>query len=169
MSRAFGLRFGKSFGGETMVLEGIVEETVEDGLRVVRSVADKMVERAKQKLSVRGQGPSRPGEPPAMHEGMLVDGIGRTPGFVSRKKGVISVAWGFGIGKEALARVEAWAARRGEDRGTMFAIANMNEYGSVNYDLARSHPPRPFVRNTEAEMQGEAVAEIEDAIKAGGR
>jgi hypothetical protein len=165
MSRAFGLRFGKSFGGETLVLEGIVEETREDGLRAIRSVADKMVARAKQKLSVRGEGPSRPGEPPAMHEGMLVDGIGRTPGFAS-KKGVISIAWGFGIGKEALARVEAWAARRGEDRGTMFAIANMNEYGSVNYDLARSHPPRPFVRNTEAELQDEAVAEIEHAIKA---
>lgn len=165
MSRAVGLRFSKSFGGQSMVMEGIVEETREDGLRAIRDIADKMIARAKEKLSVRGDGPSRPGEPPAMHDGMLVDGIGRTPGYVSKKKGVISIAWGFGIGKEALARIDEWAARRGEDRGTMFAIANMNEYGSVNYELVRSHPMRPFVRNTEAELKDEAVASIERAIK----
>lgn len=157
-----GLRFSKSFGAQKLALDA-VEETKRDGLQAITRVADKMVARAKQKLSVRMEGPSRPGDPPAMHEGMLVDGIGRTKGFAN--SGAIAIAWGFGVGPEAIARLEAHASRRGESLGEMFAIANMNEYGSVNYDLARSHPMRPFVRSTEVELQAVAVAEIETAIR----
>lgn len=155
-----GLRFGKTFGVRGMSAQ-LAEETMRDGLRAMIKAADKLVARAKQKLSVRGDGPSRPGEPPAMHEGMLRDGIGRTEGTAVR--GSAGVAWGFGVGKEALAKMEAHAARRGETLGEMFAIGNQNEYGSVNYDLARSHPARPFVRPTEEELKDEVVRDIEAA------
>jgi len=141
---------------------GVERETMRDGLRAMIKAADKLVARTKQKLSVRGIGPSRPGQPPAMHEGMLVDAIGRTDG--AGVEGSVGVAWGFGVGAEALARMKAHAARRGEPLGAMFAIGNMNEFGSVNYDLARSHPQRPFIRTTEAEMRDEIVADIERAL-----
>ena len=155
-----GLRFGKTFGVRGMSAQ-LGEETMRDGLRGMIKAADKLVARAKQKLSTRGDGPSRPGEPPAMHEGMLRDGIGRTAGVANR--GSAAVAWGFGVGPEALAKMEAHAARRGETLGEMFAIGNMNEYGSVNYDLARSHPPRPFIRPTEEELKDEVVRDVEAA------
>jgi hypothetical protein len=156
-----GLRFGKTFGVQTMRAQ-LEEETMRDGLRAMIKGADKMVARAKQKLSVRGDGPSRPGQAPAMHEGMLRDGIGRTDGTAVR--GSAGVAWGFGVGREALAKMEAHAARRGETLGEMFAIGNMNEFGSVNYDLSRSHPQRPFIRPTEEELKHEVVADIEHAL-----
>lgn len=155
-----GLRFGKTFGVHGMSAQ-IAEETMRDGLRAMIKAADKLVDRAKQKLSVQSAGPSAPGEPPHMHEGMIRDSIGRTAGVANR--GSVAVAWGSGVGPEALAKMEAHAARRGETLGDMFAIVNQNEYGSVNYDLARSHPPRPFVRNTEEELRAEIVRDIERA------
>ena len=156
-----GLRFGRSIGVAGMGNQ-LAEETLRDVLRVSIKVADKMVAHAKRILSARGEGPSRPGQPPAMHEGMLVDGIGRSDGLVNR--GAAIVAWGFGVGRVALAKIQAHAARRGETVGEMFAIGNINEYGSVNYDLARSHPQRPFVRPTEEALKAEAVADIERAM-----
>lgn len=156
-----GLRFGRTTGVVGMGDE-LGEETLRDVLRASIKVADKMVAHAKRILSVRGDGPSRPGTAPALHEGMLVDGIGRTDGLVSR--GAAVVAWGFGVGREALAKMEAHAARRGETLGEMFAIGNMNEFGSVNYDLARSHPQRPFVRPTEEALKDEAIDDIERAM-----
>lgn len=156
-----GLRFGKTFGVSGMSAR-LSKETMRDGLRAMIKAADKLVARAQQKLSVRAEGPSRPGEPPHMHEGMLRDGIGRTEGLANR--GAAAVAWGFGVGRAALARIKAHAARRGEDVGIMFAIANENEFGSVNYDLARSHPQRPFIRDTEEELKAEIVSDIEHAL-----
>lgn len=156
-----GLRFGKAFGVNNMTAS-MAEETMRDGLKAMIKGADKMVAATKRALSVRGSGPSRPGSPPAMHEGMLVDAIGRTEGTAVR--GSVGVAWGFGVGKEAVARMEEWAARRGETLGEMFAIGNMNEFGTVNYNLARSHPQRPFIRPTEEAMKAEVVADIERAM-----
>lgn len=156
-----GLRFGKSFGAET-VARDIVDETKRDALRAIIGTGDKLVARAKQKLSVRGEGPSRPGEPPAMHEGMLVDAIGRTDGFAN--EGAVGIAWGFGVGRQALAKMQEHAARRGETLGDMFAIGNINEYGTVNYELARSHPQRPFIRNTEEELKHEVIRDVEEAL-----
>ena len=156
-----GLRFGKTFGVSGMSAR-LAEETMRDGLRAMIKAADKLVARAKQKLSVMGDGPSRPGQPPAKHEGMIVDGIGRTDGTAVR--GSAGVAWGFGVGKEALRKMEEHAARRGETLGEMFAIGNMNEFGSVNYDLARSHPQRPFIRPTEEELKHEVVSDVERAL-----
>lgn len=155
-----GLRFGKTFGVRGMSAQ-LAEDTMRDGLRAMIKAADKLVARAKQKLSVRGDGPSRPGSPPALHEGMLRDGIGRTEGTAVR--GAAGVAWGFGVGPEALRKMEEHAARRGETLGEMFAIGNMNEFGSVNYALARSHPQRPFIRTTEEELKDEVVRDIEEA------
>jgi hypothetical protein len=156
-----GLRFGKVTGVVGMG-DHLGQETLRDVLRASIKVADKMVAHAKRILSARGDGPSRPGQPPAMHEGMLVDGIGRTEGAVNR--GAAFVAWGFGVGRDALRRMEAHAARRGEPLGNMFAIGLMNEYGSVSYALARSHPQRPFIRPTEEALKAEAIADIERAL-----
>jgi hypothetical protein len=156
-----GLRFGRTIGVVGMGDE-LAQQTLRDVLRASIKGADKLVARTKQKLSTRGDGPSRPGEPPALHEGMIRDGIGRTDGLVNR--GAAIVAWGFGVGREALAKMQAHAARRGETLGEMFAIGNMNEFGSVNYDLARSHPQRPFIRSTEEELKDEVVADIERAM-----
>jgi hypothetical protein len=156
-----GLRFGRTIGLVGMG-DKAAEQTLRDVLRASIKAADKMVAHTKRILSARGDGPSRPGSPPAMHEGMLVDGIGRSEGIVNR--GAAIVAWGFGVGREALAKMEAHAARRGETLGEMFAIGNMNEFGSVNYALARSHPMRPFVRPTEEALKAEVVADIERAM-----
>lgn len=156
-----GLRFGRTIGLTDMRRE-VAEETLRDVLRAAIKGADKMVAHAKRKLSIEMSGPSRPGEPPHKHEGMLYDAIGRNEGTVNR--GAAMVVWGFGVGPEALKAMEAHAARRGETLGEMFAIGNMNEFGSVNYDLARSHPKRPFIRPTEEEMKHEVVADIERAM-----
>lgn len=156
-----GLRFGKTTGVKGISQE-LLQRTASDvGPALIRG-ADRMVERTKAKLSVRG-GPSRPGEPPALHEGMLRDGIGRSDLIVA-KSGGIGIAWGFGVGQEALARLKGHAARRGTDLGEMFAIANTHEFGKVDYEMTRTHPPRPYVRPTEAELQDSVVADIEHAM-----
>lgn len=155
-----GLRFGRIEGFAGMG-EELALQTMKDAVAAIERSLDKLVERARQKLSVGMEGPSAPGIAPALHEGMIRDGIGRTKVFVN--KGAVRGAWGFGVGPEAIARIRAHAARRGEEFGNMFAIALMNEYGTVNYDLARTHPQRPFIRNTEQEMQGRVVAEMEAA------
>jgi len=155
-----GLTFGTR--GVKGISRELLEETARDvGPALIRA-ADRMVERTKQKLSVRG-GPSRPGEPPALREGMIRDGIGRSELIVARRGG-IGIGWGFGVGPEALAKIKLHAARRGTDLGEMFAIANTHEFGKVDYDLARSHPPRPYVRPTETELQAEVVSDIERAM-----
>jgi hypothetical protein len=74
------------------------------------------------------------------------------------------VAWGFGVGEEARAKMQEHASRRGEDLGTMFAIGLMNEFATVNYELARSHPLRPFIRPTEEALKGTVVADMEGAL-----
>lgn len=156
-----GLRFGKTLGVKGIGRE-LLEQTARDvGPALIRG-ANRMVEATKKKLSVRG-GPSRPGAPPALDEGMIHDGIGRAD-LVVAKSGGIGIAWGFGVGREALARIQAHAARRGTDLGEMFAIANTHEYGKVDYDQVRTHPPRPYVRPTEAELQAEVVADIERSM-----
>jgi hypothetical protein len=142
--------------------EGLARETIRDVSPAMIRGAKIFVVHAKGLTDRPSIGPSAPGEAPARHEGMIHDGIGRTQLTVT--KWAAAIAWGFGVGPEALARIEAHAARRGETLGDMFAIGNMNEYGTVNYELARTHPMRPFIRPTEEEKQDEVVDGIERAM-----
>lgn len=158
-----GLRIEKEppgFWTRTFMPEAI-EQTRKDLLSPLARVADRFIELARRKLSVRG-GPSRPGEPPALNEGMLRDGIGRTGPYSD--PGTVEIAWGFGVGEEAMRRIEEHASRRGESVGEMFAIANLHEAGGVGAD-GRRFPPRAYIRPTEEELSAQVDADLQRAVQ----
>lgn len=149
-----------SMSVETTGLAGfakrLLRDTEQDALSPAARSAELAVRRARQKLSSRG-GPSRPGEPPAMEEGALHDSIGRTGPFT--RPGTVEIAWGVGIGDEALRRVNEWKAKD----INVFEYAKLHEEGGTGAD-GRRYPPRSYLRSTEAEIEAQVTREIQGAL-----
>lgn len=142
-------------GIEGLGLE-LLKETEKDALPLVARAGQKLVARAREKLSVRG-GPSRPGDPPAMDRGALRDAIGRTAPYT--EAGTVSLAWGVGVGDEAIARINEWKQKD----VNVFEFAELHENGGTGAD-GRRYPPRSYIRSTEAELEAEVLADIEAGL-----
>ena len=144
----------------TVGLEGLAEELLEqtrkDALAPVAQAGQRLVDRMREKLSVRG-GPSRPGDPPAMEEGALRDSIGRTGPYSD--PGRVQIAVGVGVGNEATRRVAEWRSKGVE----VFEYARLHEEGGVGA-AGRRYPPRSYVRASELELQAEITADLERAL-----
>lgn len=134
----------------------LLAETQEDVLSLIARAGEKLVRRAREKLGVGG-GPSRPGDPPAKETGALQDSIGRTGPYT--KPGTVELAWGVGVGDEALARVNDWKSRG----VNVFEYAELHENGGVGAD-GRRYPARSFARSTEMELEAEVVADWERGL-----
>lgn len=138
----------------------LLAETQEDVLSLIARAGEKLVRRAREKLGVGG-GPSRPGDPPAKETGALQDSIGRTGPYT--KPGTVELAWGVGVGDEALARVNDWKSRG----VNVFEYADLHEHGGVASAPGyhpRRYPARSYIRSTEQELEAEVVADWERGL-----
>lgn len=149
-----------SLGGRWEGLAGLGEEllaeTRRDAVEPTEQGAERAVETTVRALSVRG-GPSRPGTPPAMDEGVLRDAVGRTE--VETSGDTVEVEWGVGVGREAEARIARHAARLGISPDEILAYAHVHEFGSL------THPARPFARPAEMEVEPDVDSLLRRAFR----
>ncbi len=145
----------RSEGLEGMGVE-LLEETRDDVRPLLARAGERLVSRARQKLDVSG-GPSRSPAPPAMETGALRDSIGRTGPFTT--PGVVELAWGVGVGDDALRRVNDWKGRG----VNVFEYASLHERGGTGAD-GRRYPVRSYIRSTELELEADIVADWQAAL-----
>lgn len=146
---------GRTEGINGLGLE-LLKQTEKDTLPLIARGGEKLVRRAREKLDIQG-GPSRPGDPPAKEQGALQDSIGRTGPYT--RPGIVELAWGVGVGDEALARVNEWKSRG----VNVFEYADLHENGGTGAD-GRRYPPRSYIRSTEAELEAEVVFDVEAGL-----
>lgn len=114
-------------------------------------VGEKAVERTREKLKRDTSPPSAPGEPPAFRSGALHDSIGRTGPYTDHEG--VAIAWGVGVGDDA----SAVTKKQREQGVNVFAYAIIHERGGMVAHVRLL--PRPYMRPTQAELEGELEAE----------
>ena len=132
--------------------QGLVDETEVDVRPLIAKAGVMLVALAREKLSRMG-GPSAPYQPPATVHGALLDTIGRTGPYTT--PGQVTLAWGVGIGDQALARVNQWKAQG----VNVYEYAHTLEVGGTVGEVhTRTYLPRPYIRPTEVELEGAITA-----------
>ncbi len=136
----------------------LLKETAADVRPLIARAAERLERRMRGKLSVPN-GPSQPGDPPAVDQGALRDSIGRTGPFT--RPGSVAAAVGVGVGDEATRRVAEWKSRG----VNVFEYADLHENGGMGgVGGSVRYPARSYARSAEAELEASIVSDWERGL-----